>query len=576
MKKAPLNYGHLVLTLGLLTLATTAYSVWRHYSPLPFNDQWDGAIGAYLQASQNPWHALFAQHNEHRLAVPRLLFFADLRYFGGRNVMLLTVNLVLAGLLALTFVRIAVGQDRKIERRAQLSIAGAALIFGYSWIQQENFTWGFQGQWFAVYLFALTAFYSLELASRARAKGQARESFWWLIAALLSATVSAYSMSSGVLVFPVLLVQAMYSRFRPAALGFIFLVGVLVWVAYFNDWHSPTSNGTVMAAWLQHPLDAFRYVLLYLGAPARSARLGAISAHLGVASAYTIGALVLVSLAVFVVKAATSDSFEVRATSLLAFSLFIVGNAAITAGGRLWLGLEFALSSRYTTAALAVWTALIAFAAVNARSAKEYRWISAIGGIAVVLVLSAQRSALDSPRDEVYPRLVAGLALRAHVYDPEITRAVYPFPDQLIAKASAAEKAGLSIFAPASPDYLVPPAQVRAASSCEGAVDAVSPTTTPGVYRASGWIYDENDKRVPRHVIVTDIDGATIGSGVTGGTSSEGKDAVGRRATYSGWTAFFRARAEGDIQVAARAPGGTFCKIKSAVSASARPATSAH
>jgi hypothetical protein len=556
MKKTPIDYGYLVLALGLITVVSTVYGVWRHYSPLPFSDQWDGSIGLYLQALKDPWHAFFAQHNEHRLAVPGLLFFTDVRYFGGRNVLLLIANLVLAGLLAMTFVRIATGQGTKMGRPAVLAITGAALVFCFSWIQDENFTWGFQIQWFAVYLFALTAFYSLEIATRVNTNGGALHSCClWLATALLCATLSAYSMSSGVLVFPVLALQALHARCKPAVLGLIVFVGTLVWVAYFNDWHFSTSSNTVTAALQQHPLDGLRYVLLYLGAPARTA-------HLGMVTAYAFGALVLISILTFFIKAAISKPSSVRAASLLAFVVFITLNAVVTAGGRLWIGLQYALASRYTTASLAAWLALILFAALNKKSAKANRWISIASGITILVVFSAQRFVLHDAQSEIYSRLVAGLALRAHVYDPEVTRAIYPFPDQLVVDAKAAEGARVTIFSPEQVDYLVPPKRLHATSTCDGAIDTISPTLTPGVYRATGWIYDKEDGRVPRDVIVTDANGISIGTGVTGGISSEGANEAGRRARYSGWTAFFQKPAAGDAQFSARISGGDYCRMK--------------
>ena len=94
---------YFAFALGVLTFATTALAVWQHFSPLPIGDSWDGTIGFYMRAMQHTWQAFFEQHNEHRLAFSRLIFFADVRYFGGRNVLSLVANLILAGFLAGAF-----------------------------------------------------------------------------------------------------------------------------------------------------------------------------------------------------------------------------------------------------------------------------------------------------------------------------------------------------------------------------------------------------------------------------------------------------------------------------------------
>lgn len=101
--KTRFDGGYLIFLLGIITLTTTVYAVWTHFSPVPYADQWDGTIGFYLRALQNPWQAFFELHNEHRLIFSRLFFYADIRYFGGRNVLLLVANVVLAGLLAAVF-----------------------------------------------------------------------------------------------------------------------------------------------------------------------------------------------------------------------------------------------------------------------------------------------------------------------------------------------------------------------------------------------------------------------------------------------------------------------------------------
>ncbi|MFP3675028.1 hypothetical protein SB724_19620, partial [Bacillus sp. SIMBA_031] len=108
--------------------------------------------------------------------------------------------------------------------------------------------------------------------------------------------------------------------------------------------------------------------------------------------------------------------------------VFVAGNALLTAGGRLWFGVGTALASRYTTASLASWLALIIFAALNSDSAVRLKRVIFVGACSTLLIASYQRMAFKSDHDVAYSRLVAGLALRAHVYDPEITKVVYPFP----------------------------------------------------------------------------------------------------------------------------------------------------
>ena len=554
-----------VLALGVFTLATTTLAVWRHFSPLPFGDSWDGAIGFYMRAMQNPWHAFFEQHNEHRLVFSRLIFFADVRFFGGRNVLSLSANLVLAALLAMTFVRIAVHHFGTLAREARLGLVGVVLVFAFSWAQKENFTWGFQSQWFAVYLFALLAFHALDRTAEALAHGEQAKSHGWLATALISATVAAYSMSSGVLVFPVLIVQAIYRRLRPRDLAVICAVTAAVWVVYFVGWHKSASSGDLTAGLREHPLATFQYMLLYLGAPAFNVRLG-------VPASYVAGVLALTALAANCIKALKPGESRPRGVSLLAFALFVTGNALLTANGRLWSGLETALVSRYSTASLLGWLAIGIFAVLNAEAGKQRRRVLFVAVLATLLVASGQRLTFRSDRDLSYARLVAGLALRAHVYDPDIIKAIYPFPDALTPVAKQAETAQISIFAPDQPDYLAAPKTVHANTACEGSLVAISTTTTPGVYRATGWIYETTRSHTPRTVVLTDATThATLGTGVTGGERNDLRETYGGNALYSGWTAFFKAPASGKMRINGQTAAGDYCALAADIPMTAGP-----
>ncbi|ALP62209.1 hypothetical protein AN416_06065 [Paraburkholderia caribensis] len=556
MKATRFSCGYLLFALGVLTFATTLYAVWRHYSPLPFGDQWDGTIGFYMRALQNPWQSLFEQHNEHRLTFSRLIFFPDVRFFGGRNLLSLAANLVLAALLARAFYRVT-SRYASLDRAMRLSLVGVILVFTFSWIQEENFTWGFQSQWFAVYLFALLAFHALDLSAQAQARGDAAKSLGWLVAALASGTIAAFSMSSGVLVLPVLIAQAIYQRLKLRALLLILAVTAAVWIGYFVDWHNSASSGNFVATLGQHPIVAVRYVLLYLGAPAQKARLGA-------PGAYVAGALVLLTLFAFGAKLLRHPTRPVRAIALFSVTLFITGNALLTASGRLGFGVDSALSSRYTTASLAAWLALILFAALNIETTDERHKVLTLAVVATVLIASAQRFAFNDAHDVTHARLVAGLALRSHVYDPQIVTAVYPFPERLVNIAKAAEEAKVSIFAAGQSDYLAPPPRIDSKSTCEGAIDGVFPTSNPNMLRATGWIYDSNEQSTPRFVVVTDDSNATLGTGVTGGPRPDARVHEGRRARYSGWTAFFKAPAKGEIHIAAPTADGRYCAMKAA------------
>ncbi|MBV8375251.1 MAG: hypothetical protein JO302_07045 [Candidatus Eremiobacteraeota bacterium] len=565
MRRLSATSGYVFFALGIFTLVTTIVAVWRNYSPVPFQDQWNGTLEFYIRALHDPWHAFFEQHNEHRLVISRLVFFADVRYFGGRNVLSLTANFVFAGLLALTFFCIA-ERYRVPLRWTTFGLAGLVLIFTFSWIQSENFSWGFQNEWFAVYLFALLAFHSVELSAEANFQRDDVKSLGWMIAALVSATAAAYSLASGLLVFPLIIIQAAYLRIRFRELLVAAAAAASVWWLYLTGWRVPINghSGDVSAAFLRHPLEAVSYALLYLGAPAAYA-LGGSNAILG--ETRLVAALVCGIIAVAVLAKAAFVAWQrgprmVRATSLLALATFAAGNALLAASGRLWHGILAALAQRYTTASLAAWLALILFATLNAGSATTRRLALVAGLLATILVVYAQRFAFEDDSTIKYGRLVAGLALRAHVYDPRFIGALYPEFPTLVRIAKEADAAKISIFSIHQGDYPVPPKRVDSTLVCDGQIDEIRPTATAGIDSATGWIYDASSNRVPRDVIVTDTQGTTLGNGVTGGATSNGLRTYGKRAQYGGWTAFFKPPKRGAIRVVAEATGGRYCRLR--------------
>lgn len=531
-----------VLGLGMLTLLTTVLGMARHYSPVPFWDQWDGGLAFYLRALQNPATAFFEQHNEHRLVVPNLIFFADVRYFGGRNVFALAANVVLATLEAVVLWHVVM---RHVQRNLTncAVVAGVTLIFTFSFIQRENFTWGFQSQWFAVYLFAICSFHAIERSAQTRSRR-------WLVAALVSASFSAGCMASGLLALPMLLALAVYFRLPIRVLALIFGMTLLLWAAYFHNWHAPGGASPIEAV-MRSPVGIAKYVLLYLGGPLQY------TVPRGIAFAYILGSItvILTSTAAWL---AVSRSVRPRAIALLGTALFLVGNGAITAAGRYAFGLGSAMSSRYTTAALLAVLCSAAFLWLNASHPNTRRAAGVGLLIGAAWVFTGQYAVRDPAQTEVFGKKLGGLALRWNVFDPVYTAGLFP-ESALRSIVPAAQKAGLSIFARDSVDYPPLPPSVNAATACKGSIDSVEPTGTPGVYASHGWTLEPSGHRYLRTIFLADADGRVVGEAVTGEHRPDLALATGVRDDFGGWVGFFRGNAQQRLQAFGLLSDGTFC-----------------
>lgn len=488
------------------------------------------------------WSVLWEQHNEHRLLLPRLIFWTDIRWFGGRNVVDLVANLVLLGALSVTVGRIA-SRGVRLNWTEGIALAGVTATMAFSWMQDENLTWGFQNQWFGAYLFAMLAFDAL-----ARSRDTSGLSRQFLLA-LLYGSFAACWMASGLLVLPVLIAFSLYlglSKRRVALLGF---ATALVWAAYFRHYVSPPAHGSLLSSVRHHPIEMAEYVLLYLGGPVWAA-----TAQLSLT--YLAGAIVLVATLIGLWFGRTR---EVRAPALLAFAVFVCGCAFITAGGRLPFGVESAFAHRYTTSSLFAWLSLLLYFWVNARRPQARAVNAGLFALSLAVVLSCQGAAFSPDQDQLFAVKSAGLAMREDVYDSEWTYAVYPQAKPLRVIAQAARARDLSIFKRCTSDYPCAPEQPAVSRSCEGAIDRIKLTGTPGRYTATGWIFDRDAKVQPADVVIVNAQNELRGYGVVGSRRPDVEAALKLNDDRVGWTSFFRAD-DKTIRVLAK-HGGTYCAL---------------
>jgi len=146
-----------VLGLGLYRAVSTGLLVYRTYSPIPFFDQWN-IVDSMRNLGKTPVPSLlWAQHNEHRIPIGRITAYADLEWFGGRNISLLIEIYLIQICVALLFIwmfrRFGPG-----PRAVVLTAAGLFVFCMLCPIQIGNFIWGFQTAFGFTGLAAVVAF----------------------------------------------------------------------------------------------------------------------------------------------------------------------------------------------------------------------------------------------------------------------------------------------------------------------------------------------------------------------------------------------------------------------------------
>ncbi len=514
-------------------LASTLYLAIAYFHPLFYWDQWATVIDYHrFLKGEFGLGDLFAQHNEHRIAFPRLIFLADFVLGRGFNVINIGAIFVVQALHAALFGVIAWRLTRGPLFAIVLSIVTILL---FSFAQAENMTWGFQVQFVGVYAAVTLALWLLALAIERQKAGASFVGYALGAAAML--IVATYTMSNGVTGGIAMIFVALALRARPAlAVGVVALTAALL-AAYFYSFHPVPSHSPPGFA-LHHPVDFVVYALVYLG---------------GVLGAFGHYAAALMGLGgVAVAGFATArlllgkDKEPARAT-LTGIMIFIALTAVATAFGRAFFGLNQALSSRYFTPAAVFWSAeiiyLASFAgAAPARLAAKIAF-GAIGAAVAVGAINAHFAERFFARQHYLNLALASDAFLSGIEPNEAMQFAYPDPDIPRREAAFIKEQGLSIFAwpegqmRGEPISAVFPREDDGA--CRGAFDSAETIAESDGVTASGWAWDRRRKSLVRRVLFVDSHDAIVGFASGGGRRRDVRAAVPEvRSRDVGWRGF--------------------------------------
>ena len=357
---------------------------------LPFRDEFHlVAFVLKSQAGNLTFGDFWAPLNEHRVAIPRLVVWLLMPLAGFDFVVLMLVAFAMA-LAALVFVwrtlRLTVGQ--KYPSRVPGAVIAAALLM-FSVVQYETWLFALPAlQWHTGTLSAALSVWAL-----ARWPGGRRA----LTMGFTGAAVSMLAVLSGMLLWPAVVVTAMCQRVaRMRPLGWAPWLGagglVLLAAAYFEGFAFPRHHPGPVAA-LSDPVAWLRFVCAYLGTPFAA----------GVTGATAIGAAGLLGSFVLALVLARRRDLVELALPWACLWLFTLAVACVTAAGRVGLGPELALASRYAASAALFWVSIVA-AGLLALPASDERGkvhplVRGSAGLAAAAVLllyaQASRRALD-------------------------------------------------------------------------------------------------------------------------------------------------------------------------------------
>lgn len=502
------SFRALACLAALWVIASTFGAVWRLNMALPTYDHW-AAVDFCDQAAREgmPWEYLWRQHNEHRLAVPRLLFLVDFFAFGGRGLFLLATTALVQLAHALVLWRLVVAAARP-AKGSPLTAASLVAIALFSSAQMFNFLEPFQVSFVLAHAAAAVALLAAVRAS------DSHDGLWWWFLAVLAAVVAALSLANGMLVCPLLVAAAWLRGTRRGRLAMITAVAAAVVLVCLLGFKTGTAAG--LDPWLniQRPWRILAYAACWVGSPIRLWNGDGQVLVGGIAGGAAIVAFLALAGPVLRHRRASAP-----ATFVLAMiGVFLLVTPLVVAVARSGISLEQAQSDRYATPSLLFWVVLCALGA--ARLEARVRTASIVVAILLVVAIlwqqkphvaryAAQQSDLRRAEFGVMSGVRDAPSLAA-VQPAEFMRAMY---DHWI---PALQQHRWSVFA--SPPFgwvgrrVSDCFELAEASAGSAAVDRAECIAETGFgYRVQGWAWDHIAQRAPRYVLLVGSDEVVVG-----------------------------------------------------------------
>lgn len=527
----------IIWLLVAISVAVTLIGAYKNFTQIPYWDMWNGFLDFYDKSQNGDIQTWWNPHNEHRIVLARLLFWSDLKWFNGDQLYLIAFNYIFPLCAAFIFYKFLSSEKPGAIRVTALAMA-VTVAWLFSWTQSENFTWGFQSQFFLAQLIPLSGFYLLYRSTDASSGTR-----YWLGACALG-ILSVGTMANGVLALPLMFVYSLLTRQTLRRSAFLLVLTVAMLLLFFHGTQKPEGSSSVTSTIIEHPLGVLQYVLTYLGGPfyyffgaTRFALILAIGA----------AGLLVITVTLLTIQGLRSPTPPYLDLALIGFLAYIGATALGTATGRLVYGFEQALSSRYMTPAIMAWVALFILLALKYARRKTPDTPSpaviAAAGILVVVTLPFQKAALTDQSDKEFEKEVAVLALAMDVNDEPQIQNVFPWGTMALDISRVAIKSRRSIF---GNDTFAQAAQVVGSTNgaqpvniCQFHIDETTVVPLQPAYaRITGWVFEPTTGQVPKTLLMTDSSGVVVGYAITGKPRKDVGRAVDRRARRSGFKGY--------------------------------------
>ncbi|MEZ4819122.1 MAG: hypothetical protein R3A45_04185 [Bdellovibrionota bacterium] len=556
-----------VLVLGAYLLLVL-YGCVRYFTPVPIEDMWDAYLQFYLSVLDGDYVAWWKQINEHRILLPKLLFWFELTFFNGSIVFLNVVNVCLLLALFGFLMHMIVSFRRYTWREPRFTYA--LLVVGvlmFSWVQYRNLTWAFQSQFFMVYFFALLAFYLYH--NSLLQKG--RKSKIWFWGSIIVALLSVASMANGLLCLPILFVM---SCLRDAEKKHKLIFGgltLLSFALYFIAEETIQANHSLLHELVTKPLLFIKHTMLSLGGPFYYVSILHFSKKIALGLAFLIGAFLFVFIFVIGVSVIKNRKENQQKIVLFVMLLFVSCSIALTSLARMRFGLDHALTVRYMTPSLLLMCLLYMLNIQRFERYLEkhaqYMWAGLF--LLAMPFLYFQFSIISFVKNADQKnsnQMVAALALEMGIYDRGQIEHVCPADriDDIMGTAALAAEKNISIFSHSNiqraSEVIGNVYKQLPDKKCIGQI-AVKPIAGVTTYsKVVGFILQEQDKTIPKRIVIVDHKQNGIGYGLTGYALDQVAKVYGPDVLHAGFVGYIRnQKLEGHIDIIGEGPN---CKLE--------------
>ncbi len=394
-------------------------------TPVPLKDDMYPAyfIGKYFNGTLT-FNDLFLPHAEHRQIIPRAAMLTLGLLTGLNYKAFLYLGLLLA--LALAGLMICIFRANIPERPSFIYVfLAASLVLCVG--QVEPLTWASA----SVVFFMSTFFFAAAVYSGAKSQGPDL----WLIASLIFAALSSYSLASGLISWPLLLWMALTGKQdrkkRYSASALIALTGAAVLLTYFPgayfgfDPRSGTALSSVMIDFL--------------------ALLGGTYSHANLSA--VLGGYFLICYLAVLLRSARYPSDTVNRIAA-SFSLFAVLSAAGIAASRVYALDHFGLDSRYLVLSYLGICGLMLYSSRETASGRPALLWKVTAAAAFIVLSVSSFSAPELVRKDMQERRLALIILVHEELFPDSTVSQVAYPAEVVRIVSGTMKEKhLSIFA---------------------------------------------------------------------------------------------------------------------------------